>query len=87
MCMTPTADTRTCLEGAKLELNRGGCPIYGFAASSLIYKVEIWWLVLSFRFDVGARAPPGVYLAPPLDQGVVDFTPFWYLAILIVMTS
>jgi len=27
--------------GAKLELNRGGYPIYSFAAGSLIYKVKI----------------------------------------------
>ena len=28
-------------EGAKLELNRGGCPVHGSATSSLIYEVKI----------------------------------------------
>jgi len=55
-------------EGAKLELNRGGCPVHGSATSSLIYEVKIWWLALSFRFGMGARAPPGDNVASPLLQ-------------------
>ena len=45
-----------------------GCLVHGSGASSQIYEVEIWWLTLSFHSDVGARAPPGVNVAPPLSS-------------------
>ena len=64
--MIRLAHILSCTNRGEARAESRGCLVHGSAVSSLIYKVQIWLLTLSFHFSAGARAAPTTNVAPPL---------------------